>query len=69
MIQDEHDGSAIMTIEDPNSKKRAVVPTYPRGCGPEQAVERREEQKKEKETDIRRNRVEGWRGSRGHKSG
>lgn len=48
-VQDEHDGSAIMTIEDPNSKKRAVIPTYIRGAGPKQIVEKRKHDEKMKE--------------------
>ena len=30
------DGSSELTLTDPNTKKMAVVPTYQRGCGPEE---------------------------------
>ena len=33
-VQNERDGSTMLTLEDPNSRKRVVVPTYPRGKVP-----------------------------------
>jgi len=30
------DGSSDLTLTDPNSKKVVIVPTYPRGQGPEE---------------------------------
>lgn len=43
-LQNEHDGTATLRIEDPNSARKAVVPTFERGKGPRQAAEQRKKQ-------------------------
>lgn len=35
-VKTERDGSTLLTITDPNTKRRAAVPTYERGKGPEE---------------------------------
>ena len=35
ILKTQSDGSSELTLVDPNSKKTTVVPTYKRGCGPE----------------------------------
>jgi hypothetical protein len=35
-VQTNSDGSTEVTLTDPNTKQSIVVPTYKRGCGPEQ---------------------------------
>jgi hypothetical protein len=37
-IQNEKDGSQMVTITDPASDHRIVLPTYPRNQGPSRAV-------------------------------
>lgn len=43
-LQNEHDGTATLRIEDPNSERKSVVPTFERGHGPRQITEQRRRQ-------------------------